>query len=111
MRTDLKNWSFLSTLYLTICVAMTGCSSPTFTVQRDVRMVNVRWVIVDDIQEVCHMLTGGKSEYVYHACATWDKAKQHCTIFTSRHVTHEWLGHELQHCFDGDFHEKPEQEY
>ena len=39
------------------------------------------------------------------ACAFWNTTKNTCRIVTGTKTTHEALGHELRHCFEGKFHD------
>ena len=66
----------------------------------------IRWVAVDNVQNVCDSESkkrgyGGISWSV-KACSFYDNNK--CDIYTSKQLNMHTLGHEVRHCFQGDFH-------
>jgi hypothetical protein len=69
----------------------------------------VRWNTVDDVDALCRRVikqSPGKGK-VISACATWTWTVSNiavCTIYTEKRTSHEILGHELRHCFEGEFH-------
>jgi hypothetical protein len=78
--------------------------------------VTVVWNRVDDPQAVCQKLSGQPQLYTIRGCSKWnqpdDGGKRVCAIYapmprsemdTQRFVT---LGHELLHCFDGNWHDR-----
>lgn len=71
----------------------------------------ITWKVVDDVQKTCndiHVKNTGKSiTKRVLACASWSKNiifKDECTIITSKNTTMWTVGHEIRHCFQGDFH-------
>ncbi len=79
----------------------------TFKVQPGVkRQREVKWVVVSNLQATCEAESYkrglGGFNYALEACSFWDDRK--CTIVTSTNTTMHQLGHELRHCFMGNFH-------
>lgn len=77
--------------------------------------VTISWVSVKDIQRSCEAESKrrGNSGFGYpiDACSFWDdkkdwsgKTKRACTIFTTKKTNTDTLGHEVRHCFQGDYH-------
>jgi hypothetical protein len=65
-------------------------------------VMQVRWIAVEDPNRACKRF--GPMPIV-GACAIWDFAKQTCTVITGQITTMQALGHEVRHCFEGDFHD------
>ena len=72
---------------------------------------NINWIVVDNIQETCDKLkikhTGKPFPYKVLACSQWKNNlifKSECNIYTAKNVNTLTLGHEVRHCFQGDFH-------
>jgi hypothetical protein len=71
----------------------------------------INWVQVDDIQTSCNQQREiiGLSPYEFkvEACSHWKKDILHrnvCNIITTRKVSMWTMGHELLHCFQGEYH-------
>lgn len=66
----------------------------------------VKWLVVNNLQATCeaesHKRGLGGFNYALEACSFWDDRQ--CTIVTSTNTTMHQLGHELRHCFMGNFH-------
>ncbi len=102
--------------------ALTGCASmqasiplselDSFTAktesQRVLNRVRVRWEVRDDVAQVCSQKVSSLGAQTVQAapiaCAVWNVPAQECVIVTARQVNHVTLGHELRHCFEGNFH-------
>jgi hypothetical protein len=79
--------------------------------------IAVVWNRVEDPQPVCESLSGRKSFFHILGCSHWSEPAAQggprvCTIYspeprserdTQRFAT---LGHELMHCFDGNWHDR-----
>lgn len=99
-------------LCLALASAAAGCASP----QRAGDHVTVVWNRVDDVQAVCQQLAGRKEVFAIRGCSKWsdtDVAGQRvCSIYVpapkSEADTQAFatLGHELLHCFDGNWHDR-----
>ena len=66
----------------------------------------VTWIVSNDPTSECQRLA--PSAFGAHplipACALWNRADGICTIVTSTTTSHQALGHEMRHCFEGHFH-------
>jgi hypothetical protein len=98
-------------LVLIVAIMLTGCAAiphedQNFTAAIGSDTVTIRWDRLSkiDLQKKCSSLT--KKELNYHmeylGCATFNK--KYCIIYTDVNTTHQILGHEVRHCFYGDFH-------
>ena len=91
---------------LLACILCAGCAGTfddpsAFTANPKYPVVTVTWVIAADPQKACGVDVGkGK---VLLGCAIYSGTM--CKIITSRNTTMEILGHELRHCFEGQFHQ------
>ena len=95
-----------------LLLLLTACTS-TRQPGDDVAVV---WNRVDDPQAVCQKLSGQPQLYTIRGCSKWNQTdaagKRVCAIYapmprsemdTQRFVK---LGHELLHCFDGNWHDR-----
>lgn len=117
---QVRRWAWLA---CALAVAgLTGCASmqasiplselESFTAkpesQRVLNRVRVRWEVRDDVAQACSQkvssLAAQKVQAAPIACAVWNVPAQECVIITARQVNHVTLGHELRHCFEGNFH-------
>jgi hypothetical protein len=66
----------------------------------------ITWRHTDNVQKECeaesHKRKLGGFGYAVNACSFWDSAT--CTIITAQQATMHTLGHEVRHCFQGNFH-------
>lgn len=104
-------------LGLTGCAVTQGPSLPmseleSFTpVQQTARVMNevkVRWEVRENVAAVCSGAAKLSNTQAWMtppvACAMWNVASKECVIITGKQVSHVELGHELRHCFEGNFH-------
>jgi len=67
---------------------------------------NVKLIVADDVQKVCEAESKkrgmGGFGYGVDACSFWDKNA--CTIVVEKRTSMHMLGHELRHCFQGNYH-------
>jgi hypothetical protein len=102
---------------LTGCASMTGASMPMSELESFVPMpkqsrlmndVKVRWEVSENVTEVCSRAAQFNTAQAWMtppvACAMWNVASKECVIITGKKVSHLELGHELRHCFEGNFH-------
>lgn len=95
-----------------LLVVLAACTTP----RPNGDDVTVVWNRVDDPQSVCQKLSGQPQLFAIRGCSKWsqtdDAGKRVCSIYapaprsemdTQRFVT---LGHELLHCFDGNWHDR-----
>jgi|15BtaG_2_1085339.scaffolds.fasta_scaffold00262_6 hypothetical protein len=67
---------------------------------------SVSWVVVDDVNKEC-LAQGARpvpEGMVIMGCAVYNNYE--CIIYTNKETTHEILGHEMRHCFQGAWHSK-----
>ncbi len=66
----------------------------------------VTWTSVNNVQAECerqsHRRGYGGFNYPVEACSFWNKDT--CEIVTAKVVNFHTVGHEIRHCFQGDFH-------
>lgn len=106
-----------------VLVVLTGCASvqgPSLPVSelesfvpvpQQARLMNdvkIRWEVRDNVSEVCSRAAKLSPSQAWMtpplACAMWNVASKECVIITGKKVSHVELGHELRHCFEGNFH-------
>ena len=106
-----------------VLMVLTGCASvqgPTLPVSeletfvplpKHARLMNdvkVRWEVRENVTEVCGRAAQLSPTQAWMtpplACAMWNVASKECVIITGKKVSHLELGHELRHCFEGNFH-------
>jgi hypothetical protein len=66
----------------------------------------VTWIVSDDPTTECKRLAPRAlgAHPLIPACASWSRAEGVCTIVTASSTSHQALGHEMRHCFEGHFH-------
>lgn len=71
---------------------------------------NVKWIQVKDVQAACDKqrakFGAGPFPYSVKACSTWTKTilgNDVCTIITEKNTSMHIIGHELRHCFQGNW--------
>lgn len=104
-------------MVLTGCASVQGPSLPVSELESFVpvpshaRLMNdvkVRWEVRENVVEVCSRAAKITAAQAWMtpplACAMWNVASKECVIITGKKVSHVELGHELRHCFEGNFH-------
>jgi len=99
-----------------IWAALALLAACTTTPQHAGDEVMVVWMRVDDPQAACQKLSGQPQLFAIRGCSKWNQTdaagKRVCAIYapmpqsemdTQRFVT---LGHELLHCFNGNWHDR-----
>lgn len=70
--------------------------------------VKVRWEVHANVSEFCGRAARMSGTQAFFtppvACAMWNVSTRECVIITGPQTTHMALGHELRHCFEGNFH-------
>jgi hypothetical protein len=65
----------------------------------------IQWRRVSNVDEHCRNLHPDlHSRSQYQGCAKWYRAENKCVIVTGLLDNFEVIGHELKHCFVGEFH-------
>jgi len=84
----------------------------TFSLENSsVKVSNISIVIVKNLEETCRKLESKNSHRTVskfvEACSTWSFAsgQSNCTIYTAKIIDFWILGHEVRHCFQGNFHD------
>jgi len=82
--------------------------TPFSTKDNDHETMIITWKPVDNVQQVCqseYKSRGlGAFNYKVDACSFWYNSTKTCTIFTKRNPTMHDLGHEMRHCYQGNWH-------
>jgi hypothetical protein len=102
------NWKVLLTALSALLLV--GCATPQRSGEFAApakKVVSITWEARADAGQHCARLMGHfaspASATMFVGCANWDDAGN-CRIITPLHLSHELLGHEVRHCFMGDFH-------
>jgi len=90
-------------LFLLSPVAFAGPDVP-FIQKPDSHSVTITWITAGDITEKCHEVGLPYRYDGWQGCATVSVDGKSCVIYTNKHTSHEILGHEIRHCFQGAFH-------
>ena len=99
---------------LLLCFALASlaaCASPQKAASDNITVV---WNRVDDTQQVCQALAGRKEIYAIRGCSKWSDSSSGrvCNIYAPKprsemdNQAFITLGHELLHCFDGNWHDR-----
>jgi hypothetical protein len=98
--------------WLAALAALAACATP----QRAGDHVTVVWNRVDDVQTVCQNLANRKEVFAIRGCSKWAdglrSGERVCNIYVPTPKsemdtqTFATLGHELLHCFDGNWHDR-----
>jgi hypothetical protein len=66
----------------------------------------IRWQVTDNVQKTCEAESQrrglGGFGYSVDACSFWEGSS--CIIITARKATLHEIGHEMRHCFQGNYH-------
>lgn len=66
----------------------------------------INWRTVDDVQKACEAESRKRGfkgfGYAVQACSFFDGNQ--CTVITGKQTTMHSLGHEVRHCFQGNWH-------
>ena len=75
---------------------------------RIMNQVRITWEVREDVAHFCGFASRMGREQSYLTpplgCAFWDILKAECTIVTGPVTSHVAIGHELRHCFEGQYH-------
>ena len=68
--------------------------------------MTIKWVVTKDVQKICEAESRKRGfsgfGFAVNACAFWKDDQ--CTIVTDKTTTMHTLGHEVRHCFQGNWH-------
>lgn len=99
-------------LALTAALALMLCACASGPQREAGGNMEVVWMRVDDVQRVCEGLAGRKEFLTVLGCSRWSAERRRCEIYapeprSERDVQRfATLGHELMHCFDGNWHDR-----
>jgi hypothetical protein len=86
--------------FLTACTSVPS-TEPVFYSKTK----TIKWRRVADVDAYCRtLLPELPPGQVYRGCSNWSRVNDTCTIITGLVDNHEIIGHELKHCFVGEFH-------
>lgn len=98
-------------LALIILALITGCQTlgEAFKVDNRVSSTVVHWMTTDDVEGTCNRsmaIVDQQHRYLHfvQGCAIFMIDHSSCVIITGKNTTESILGHELRHCFEGQFH-------
>lgn len=70
--------------------------------------IKLTWRTVNNVQKACEEESRRRGNtgfgYGVEACSFWNKSGTECTIITKNKSTLYELGHEVRHCFQGNYH-------
>ena len=70
--------------------------------------IKLTWRTVDNVQKACEAESRSRGNkgfgYSIEACSFWNWEGTECVIITRNKATLHDLGHELRHCFQGNYH-------
>lgn len=70
------------------------------------KTVILTWVYTNNVTQMCDKESKrrglGGFDYSVEACSFWDANK--CTVITKKQTNTHELGHEVRHCFQGNYH-------
>jgi hypothetical protein len=83
-------------------------ASKLFNAGSTEKTVAITWKPVDNVQQVCDIegknRGHGRFGYSVNSCAFWSADGLQCTIITPKKTNMHLLGHEVRHCFQGNWH-------
>ena len=70
--------------------------------------ITLTWRTVDNVQQACEAESRRRGfngfGYSVEACSFWNGNGTECIIITKSKTNNHELGHELRHCFQGNYH-------
>jgi hypothetical protein len=70
--------------------------------------ISLTWRTVDDVQKACEQESrrrgNGGFGFSLEACSFWNSQGTECVIITKNQSSLHDIGHELRHCFQGNYH-------
>jgi hypothetical protein len=99
---------------LATLLVISGCAishvpttpNPTYNIQFEAKPnlpeKNIRWIVVEDISSHCQNKMPQLGSKRVLACSEYNNKA--CTIYTGKVTDMAQIGHELRHCFEGQWH-------
>ena len=75
-----------------------------FVQKPDSQSITITWITAGDITKHCEKVGLPYRYDGWLGCATVSVDGRSCVVYTNKHTSHEILGHEIRHCFQGNFH-------
>ncbi len=102
----------ITALFISLCVATNAMAlnddpnRPFDTSSNYTTQSTITWRTVVDVQKACEAESNKRGfkgfGYAVQACSFFDGNQ--CTIITGKQTTMHSLGHEVRHCFQGNWH-------
>ena len=73
-----------------------------FEAQPNLSEKNIRWVVVENVSEFCQAKSPWLGNQRVLACSEYNSRL--CIIYTGRTTDLAIVGHEIRHCFEGQWH-------
>ena len=73
-----------------------------FNVKPDHTPMIIQRIVVEDLELACHGKPRNPGQGELRGCAKFNKTK--CFVYTKKQTTLANLGHEMRHCFEGQWH-------
>ena len=92
-------------------LVLSGCatsqtSNPVYNIQFEAQPnlpeKNIRWVVVENVSEFCQAKSPWLGNQRVLACSEYNSRL--CIIYTGRTTDLAIVGHEIRHCFEGQWH-------
>jgi len=75
-----------------------------FVQKPDSQSLTITWITAGDITKHCENVGLPYRYDGWLGCATVSVDGKSCVVYTNKHTSHEIFGHEVRHCFQGNFH-------
>lgn len=110
----MPNWYVAKGLAVLVIAGLAGCAGAQpmpvqanrhdmeFTAQPSYQIKRVEWIVVDDIDAACRGFQPLMEGRRYVGCTHYNNTS--CRVYTGRTTTLSILGHEIRHCFEGQWH-------
>jgi len=92
-----------SLLFVVFSMAYAG-QDVQFVQKPDSQSITITWITAGDITKHCEKVGLPYRYDGWLGCATVSVDGRSCVVYTNKHTSHEILGHEIRHCFQGNFH-------
>jgi hypothetical protein len=81
-------------------------TAPFDATNNTAKEMSIKWLVVDNVQKVCEVESRKRGfkgfGYRVNACSFW--SDNQCVVVTDKVTTMHTLGHEVRHCFQGNWH-------
>jgi hypothetical protein len=103
----MKKTLFTTLLFYSLSASAWDNPSANFDASKNTsESLTITWKVVDNVQKVCEEESKRRGYkgfgYTVNACSFW--IGNQCTIITKQQTSMHTLGHEIRHCFQGNWH-------